>query len=310
MNSLKYLLFISLIGFAGCKKTIVNDCAKDDHVDPRDTLMFPNDSTGELEMGIFDRTEILENLIYKIETGDPLFVHVLVPLCDNEHQMIVPVSNSLGDGMNLRSNLYWGVSHGVRTVFKNDSKWKQVYHKKDADRNVLERLIYYRKFENNAKVYVTLDAYRGDRMKECLEDFHGALRGTVTDTVQSNNEIFNLYSKAQLLIFNGHNGMMENFVSEGYNEDLIVRDAVSISCSSQYYFNEYFVKNNAFPLVTTTCSLYPGGNIVHDLIPVWANLKSAEEIKDRAALSYHEMKNTGFETAQRMFNTGWGTKEF
>ena len=70
MNSLKYLLFISVIGFAGCKKTIVNDCAKDDHVDPRDTLMFPNDSTGELEMGIFDRTEILENLKFALK-GSP-----------------------------------------------------------------------------------------------------------------------------------------------------------------------------------------------------------------------------------------------
>lgn len=310
MNSLKFLLVFGVFVFVGCKKIIIQECNKVEKINPRDTLIFPSDTTGVLDREIFDRSEIIENLKYKIEAGEPLFVHVLVPLCDNEYQMIAPVSNSLGDGMNLRSNLYWGVSHGMRTVFKNDNKWKQVYHKKDADRNILERLIFYREFENKAKVYVTLDAYRGDRMRECLEDFHGALRGIVTDTIQRKNVTYGLYSKAQLLIFNGHNGMMENSISEGYNEDWIPKDAVSISCSSQYYFNDYFIKNNAFPLVTTTCSLYPGGDIVHDLIPAWANLDSAEEIKDRAALSYHKMKNTGLETAKRMFNAGWRTKEF
>ena len=35
-------------------------------------------------------------------------IHVLVALCDNINQGIVPVPPQLGDGQDPRNNLYWG----------------------------------------------------------------------------------------------------------------------------------------------------------------------------------------------------------
>ena len=55
-----------------------------------------------------DRTKIKERLQRKIKNKEPLLIHTFVPLCDNDNQGIVPVNKSLGDGFNLRTNLYWG----------------------------------------------------------------------------------------------------------------------------------------------------------------------------------------------------------
>jgi len=53
-----------------------------------------------------NRAQILNYLKSKINQGEPLVAHVLVPLCDNEHQGIVPTSASLGIGMDPDHNLY------------------------------------------------------------------------------------------------------------------------------------------------------------------------------------------------------------
>ena len=44
-------------------------------------------------------------------------IHVLVALCDNANQGIVPVPARLGNGADPDSNLYWGAAFGVKTFF-------------------------------------------------------------------------------------------------------------------------------------------------------------------------------------------------
>jgi len=52
-------------------------------------------------------------------------VHVLVALCDNLHQGIVPVPARLGNGEDLQNNLYWGAAYGVKAFFTHkDSGWQ------------------------------------------------------------------------------------------------------------------------------------------------------------------------------------------
>jgi len=48
-------------------------------------------------------------------------IHVFVALADNVNQGIVPVSPSLGDGDNPKTNLYWGAAFGVKTFFAKES---------------------------------------------------------------------------------------------------------------------------------------------------------------------------------------------
>ena len=63
----------------------------------------------------FSREKILQNLKEKRKQSKPFSIHFLVPLCDNENQGIVPVNKQLGDGLNLKTNLYWGAGYGIKT---------------------------------------------------------------------------------------------------------------------------------------------------------------------------------------------------
>jgi len=50
-------------------------------------------------------------------------IHVVVALCDNQFQGIVPVPPKIGDGDDPRNNLYWGAAYGVKTFFQKAKDW-------------------------------------------------------------------------------------------------------------------------------------------------------------------------------------------
>ena len=239
----------------------------------------------------FDRTEIKEKLQYKIDNNIPLVAHVLVPLCDNENQGIVPTTASLGNGQSLRSNLYWATSNGMK-VYSKDSI-------------ILERVTFKKTYKNGAQVYLIADAYRGDTMEDCLKDFFQSLSGELMDTVFVNSDTILINSKADLVAFNGHNGLMDVYVDELYNNDNIQKDAVVIACSSMYDFNERLNFLQAYPLVMTTNLLYPGAFVMEGVINNWALMKSEEEIRLSAGDAYHRVKQCGVNGARNLFSTGW-----
>jgi hypothetical protein len=254
----------------------------------------------------FDRTEIIEKLQYKIDNTIPLVAHVLVPLCDNENQGIVPTTASLGNGQSLRSNLYWATSNGMKRYFKEKVDWKmlksEVYSK---DSIILERVTFKKTYKNGAQVYLIADAYRGDTMEDCLKDFFQSLSGELMDTVFVNSDTILINSKADLVAFNGHNGLMDVYVDELYNNDNIQKDAVVIACSSMYDFNERLNFLQAYPLIMTTNLLYPGAFVMEGVINNWALMKSEEEIRLSAGDAYHRVKQCGVNGARNLFSTGW-----
>jgi len=254
----------------------------------------------------FDRTQIIANLLHKIEHDIPLVVHVLVPLCDNIHQGIVPTTKSLGNGFSLRTNLYWATSHGMKRYFKELKGWKllssQIYH---PDSVVLERVVFEKKYENGTKVRLIADAYRGDKIEDCLVDFFNALSGALIDTVFVKNDTILTHSKADLVVYNGHNGLMDVWVDDVVNVDGIQKDAAVIACSSQYLFTEKLNFAQAYPLVMTKNSLYPGAFILEAVINKWAMQKPEELIRQSAGDAYHRIKKCGINGARSLFTTGW-----
>src|SRR5262245_3087930 len=69
-------------------------------------------------------------------------IHVFVALADNVNQGIVPVSRSLGDGDNPRTNLYWGAAFGVKTFFSKSKNWQLVSATMNPRAGVLERCLF------------------------------------------------------------------------------------------------------------------------------------------------------------------------
>lgn len=93
-------------------------------------------------------------------------IHVIVALCDNRYQGIVPVPKHLGDGDNPRTNLYWGAAFGVKNFFKLSKQWKLISEKQKPTSAILETCT----FQGDGVILVA-DAYRGKEIKIAIADF-------------------------------------------------------------------------------------------------------------------------------------------
>lgn len=253
----------------------------------------------------FERDQQVTILKQKAARDQPLVVHVLVPLCDNVHQGIVPVSSSLGDGFNLKSNLYWATRHGMKKYFELKSEWTNLPSNFRANDTILERAIFKRSFDGFSEVILICDAYRGDQMNSCVKNYLGSLAGFHPDSVLVDSSFIYCGDQADMIVFNGHNGLYEVYPDTIYAQVERQKDAVVLACSSYWGFTQFIQMTNCYPLVTTSSSMYPGATILDYIIEAWAQFKSAEEIRLAAAGAYHEMKNCGIDAADGLFVSGW-----
>src|SRR5260221_8735004 len=112
-----------------------------------------------------------------------LVIHVTVALCDNQHQGIVPVPALIGNGRDLRNNLYWGADYGVKSWMLRHEKWERVNATGSQPDAVLERLVLPRTNDGRGG-YLIADAPGRARIHEATGDFLGSAaairRGSAT----------------------------------------------------------------------------------------------------------------------------------
>ena len=95
-------------------------------------------------------------------------IHVFVALADNVNQGIVPVSASLGNGDNPKTNLYWGAAFGIKTFFSRNKDWELISTTPNPSANILERCVF--KHRRTSTLLVA-DAYRGKDISQTTVDF-------------------------------------------------------------------------------------------------------------------------------------------
>jgi len=252
----------------------------------------------------FDRTTIQIRLAEKMSSNKPLVVHAYIPLCDNIHQGIVPTSASLGDGMNLKTNLYWATSGGTKAYFKKRSDWLLIYDEYDIDTNVLERVVF-KKTYSKTTVYLVADAYRGDRMEACINDYLAAISVNRQDTIYTTQQDTILAGgHADLFLFNGHNGVMDYInIKPWYNSTDKRTDVVMNSCVSYGYLQEEFMEAGGYPLIRSQSLLYPGAYVLAQIIDDWVAGISPEKIGLNAGRIYCEKHACGAGT--KVYKSGW-----
>jgi hypothetical protein len=151
-----------------------------------------------------------------------------------------------------------------------------------------------------------MDAYRGDQMQLCLEDYFKSLAGEKLDTITTELQTFPAYGNADLLIFNGHNGLMDESASYFKNADSRPKDAVAIACISKDYFKPYWELAGAYPLVMTSGLMYPGAFCTEFIVNEWALLNDAEACRKAAGSAYYKYKpKSGPNGSNNLFRTGW-----
>lgn len=275
----KFLILVALFCFLGCSKaqTQVNNVPQPKPV---------------------SQTETIEKI-----TNSAKVIHVLVALCDNENQGIVPVPAFLGNGEDTQRNLYWGAAYGVKTYFGKSASWQKLGTVANPKENVLERIVFKHKTQN---VYLVADAYRGSKMKETINDFFSAVSGEKLENVTVNNQTIQVLGSANVVAFVGHNGLMDfKLDKEVETKDEAERDAIVLACASRNYFAEHLKKTNAKPLLWTSNLMAPEAYILHDALEGWIRGETDSQIQTRAAGAYAKFQKISVKSASKLLVTGW-----
>lgn len=230
-------------------------------------------------------------------------VHVLVARCDNENQGIVPVHKSLGDGKKPNTNLYWGALYGVKTFFNKSIDWKQIASLKTENPNILERLLYKHATKN---IYMLADAYDGEKIKTCVENFLRASNGQLPINVNHNTLSLEFGGQADLLAYIGHDGLMDFDVDIKYDNKVEkIKDVIILACYSKQYFLPEIEKAKANPVLWTTHLMAPEAYTLKSAIDGWIENESGIQIKERAAQVYNKYQKCGINAARNLFASGF-----
>ncbi|MES2660609.1 MAG: hypothetical protein V4689_18430 [Verrucomicrobiota bacterium] len=221
-------------------------------------------------------------LTVAVACAAPKKVAVFVSLCDNATQGIVPVPAKIGDGNRPETNLYWGCSDGFAGCFRASKTWKLQRKEVPEDKRIFERLVYQHESGN---IELTAEAWRGSEIKACLTAFEAAL-------VSGNHD---------LCAYVGHNVLMDGEVPPPAHKLVKPCDAIVLCCMSENYFKDRLVKLGAKPVILTTQLMYPGSFILRDALPLWAEGRPPEELRQAAAAAYSRNQGISKKAAAGVF---------
>ena len=260
-------------------------CATSNPASPRSTVSVPNKSTESAPTNPFP------------------VIHVFVALADNVNQGIVPVSASLGNGDNPKTNLYWGAAFGVRTFFSKSKDWELLSVVQNPSASILERCIF--KHRRN-QVLLIADAYRGKEISQTTWDFLEAAAGKPGEKLKAGDLEFHTAGSADLVAYVGHNGLMDfKLHANPKRRDDRQRRAIILACASKQYFTESLQVTGATPLLWTTNLMAPEAYVLSAAIDGWMKKETDEQIRLRAAEAYNKYQNCGLRAARSLFATGW-----
>lgn len=249
-------------------------------------------------------TIVFVGLLSSMALGQVKTVHVFVALCDNEHQGIVPVPKTLGNGKDPKNNLYWGAGFGVKTYFKSKTTdWILLTSVKPENPVILQRLL----FKHSTKdIYLLADAYDGEKIKICVEDFLKATNGQNPIQVIYDSLKLKFSGNADLITYLGHNGLMDFKVNIKYdtNENK-KKDVILLACYSKSYFSPEIRKTKANPILWTTHLMAPEAYTLKSAIDGWILNESGAKIVERAAQTYNKYQKCGIKGARNLFTTGF-----
>ena len=236
--------------------------------------------------------------------AQPKTIHVFVALCDNVHQGIVPVPSKFGNGKDPNNNLYWGAAYGLKTFLKyKTSDWNLVKTVKPESPIILQRLLFK---HSSTNTYLLADAYDGEQIKTCTQDFLKSANGQHGFTIAHNTDTLKFGGNANLLAYTGHNGLMEFNTDVKYvKPNSKKRDVVILACFSKFYFTEEIKQAGANPILWTTHLMAPETYTLKAAIDGWLQNEADASIEERAAQAYNKYQKCGINSARNLFTSGF-----
>lgn len=238
-------------------------------------------------------------------------IHVLVALCDNKYQGIVPVPSQIGNGQDPKNNLYWGAAYGVKTFMKKQKNWSLVSASHETNKPILERLVFKHKTDD---VYLIADAYDGQFIQQTLQDFYQFIAGSKEETIQLKNTNIQAGGNADLVVYVGHNGLMDfSIANSGIAAPHVTdsqirlqnsqRQAAVFACKSKPYFLPQFERTGIRPAMMTTNYMAPEAYVLSALLNAWIKKQSAEQTREAVAQAYAQYQKISLRSAKGLFIT-------
>jgi len=249
-------------------------------------------------------TIVLLTFLSVMVLGQVKTIHVFVALCDNKFQGIVPVPKSLGNGKDPNSNLYWGAAFGVKSYFKNKTTdWILLSSLKANNPVILDRLLFKHKSKD---IYMLADAYDGEKIKPCVEDFLKASNEQNPIQLTYDSLTLEFGGDADLIAYIGHDGLMDFRVNIQYVTNVKTKkDVIILACYSKEYFSPEIIKAKANPVLWTTHLMAPEAYTLKSALDGWILGETGAEIDERAAQTYNNYQKCGIKGARNLFTSGF-----
>jgi len=233
-------------------------------------------------------------------------VHVMVALCDNKYQGIAKVPAKIGNGQSTYNNLYWGALYGLKTRFKKNPDWQLVESQtSNLPDHVLERVIFRHSTKNT---YLIADAYDGAHIRQTTMDFIYASGGYNGKILKKDNRLIPAYGAADLLVYIGHNGLMDFHYAEAGTllpRNDKHREIIMLGCITKDYFTNIMLPLGVTPLLWSTHLMAPESYTLEAALKGWVNQESSHAISERAAQAYHRYQKCGINSARRLLVSGY-----
>jgi len=247
-----------------------------------------------------------------IAEGKPIVVHVVVALCDNVNQGIVPVPKALGNGQDPKSNLYWGALYGVRTHLPRSANWTRLDILRPADTRILERVVMYAEVNRDqlaVPVYIVADAWDGAKIREAMITYLEMTAGRASETVtvkrHSETHALQAGGASHVVVYVGHNGLMDFRLEtpSPASKESPAKSAIILACASKSHFVDHLHTTGAHPLLLTTGLMAPEAYTLDSALRSWIAKGTTAAAIEGAARAYNRYQKCGVGPARRLF---WG----
>jgi hypothetical protein len=254
-----------------------------------------------------DGAQVQQRIRADIAAGRPVVAHVIVALCDNLHQGIVPVPKTIGNGQDPRSNLYWGAGYGVRSYFSRKAGYS--LRQLAFSGQVLDRIVLTRDLQSSGhpfKLVVIAEAWDGSAIAGAIDRFLRLAAGHDPERIElpsGSGAAIAAGGDAAIIAFVGHNGLMD-FPAPSHPQarpGALPRSSIVLACASKPYFSELIRAGGSHPLLLTTGLMAPEAYSLEEALHTFAAGGSPMDVRHAAAGIYDRVQHCGLSGALRLF---------
>lgn len=253
----------------------------------------------------------------ELACGRPIVVTVHVCLCDNR-QGIVPVSATLGDGDNPRTNLYWGAMYGVRTFLDRSAEWTLLADREGTGDVLREAVFSHRTTAGDrwpgldaaapVELILVAQAWHGMPMERSLEAFASDLFTAEPHEVRlPGGRTVAAGGASHVVGFVGHNSLMSlprdrwPFSSIETPLGPPPKGWFVLACKSDTFFTAELSRPHAVPLLATRQFMAPEAYTLAALLEAFSRRAAAPALRSAAASAYARYQKISTASASGVF---------